>query len=121
MFPVGDSIGMPRIFIPSEGIEKDLARALEIFSYPARVQILVETMSHGPLLRADLIERLHMDSVLVGRTLNALEDLGIITADLPRGARRGRSVKYRVHSESYEKYSALLIDYLASAGQPQAN
>lgn len=96
---------MPRLFQPVSRPD-DLTYALRVFSPPSRILILVELMKEGPLLRADLIDRLGMGSVLVGRTLGDLEDLGIVEADLPPGKRRGRSVKYSVNAAIYTAAAA---------------
>ncbi|MFK4637143.1 MarR family transcriptional regulator [Paenarthrobacter histidinolovorans] len=104
---------MPRIFIPEGRDATELAYALEVFSLPARTIILVELMKHGPALRADLMERLKMESQLVGRTLGDLEELGMVTADLPAGQRRGRSVKYSVDMDRYLKSSTAMQRFLS--------
>ncbi|MFK4298586.1 DNA-binding transcriptional ArsR family regulator [Arthrobacter sp. GAS37] len=104
---------MPRVFLPGDQVSDDLSYALEVFSLPARVVVLVELMRDGPLLRADLIERLGMESVMVGRTLGALEGLGIVDVNLPAGRRRGRSVTYSVDAEAYTKAATTLARFLA--------
>jgi ArsR family transcriptional regulator len=105
-------VSMPRHYQPDESWPDDLAYALRVFSMPSRVLILVELMKDGPLLRADLIERLEMNSVLVGRTLGDLEKLGIVEADLPAGKRHGRSVKYSVNAPLYAKAVETWTNYL---------
>jgi ArsR family transcriptional regulator, arsenate/arsenite/antimonite-responsive transcriptional repressor len=105
-------VSMPRHHFPDENWPDDLAFALRVFSMPSRAMILVELRKDGPLLRAELIERLEMGTVLVGRTLGDLEKLGIVEADIPAGKRHGRSVKYSVNRELYDRIVGAWTNYL---------
>jgi|GEM_PF-2827033 hypothetical protein len=104
--------GVPKYALPEENWSDDLLLAQRVISTPARLAIVGYLYSQGPTLRATLIKQLSLDSSLVGRNLDQLEDLGILIGDPPRGERVGRSTRWEVNKEKYSGMAKALYDFL---------
>lgn len=55
--------------------------------------------SDGPMRFGDVVDAVDLAGPTVARVLSDLEKAGVVTVDLPRGQRAGRSVLYSVDRE----------------------
>jgi hypothetical protein len=104
--------GVPKYALPEENWSEDLLLAQRVISTPARLAIVGYLYTQGPTLRATLIKQLSLDSSLVGRNLDQLEDLGILIGDPPRGERVGRSTRWEVNQDKYNRMAKALYEFL---------
>lgn len=103
---------VPKYALPEENWSPDLLLAQRVISTPARLAIVGYLYTHGPTLRATLIKQLSLDSSLVGRNLDQLEELGILIGDPPPGERVGRSTRWEVDQQKYSGMAKALYDFL---------
>ncbi|MDJ0458608.1 ArsR family transcriptional regulator [Arthrobacter sp. NQ7] len=103
---------VPKYALPEENWSEDLLLAQRVISTPSRLAIVGYLYANGPTLRATLIKELSLDTSLVGRNLDQLEDLGILIGDPPRGERVGRSTRWEVNKERYNRMAKALYDFL---------
>lgn len=103
---------VPKYALPEENWSEDLLLAQRVISTPARLAIVGYLYTQGPTLRATLIKELSLDTSLVGRNLDQLEDLGILIGDPPRGERVGRSTRWQVNKDKYILMAKALYDFL---------
>ncbi|WP_423185170.1 ArsR family transcriptional regulator [Arthrobacter sp. NyZ413] len=103
---------VPKYALPEENWSEDLLVAQRVISTPARLAIVGYLYTKGPTLRATLIKDLSLDSSLVGRNLDQLEDLGVLVGDPPRGERVGRSTRWEVDVDKYNRMAKALYDFL---------
>lgn len=109
----GGKMGIvPKYALPEENWSEDLLLAQRVISTPARLAIVGYLYANGPTLRATLIRDLSLDTSLVGRNLDQLEDLGILMGDPPRGERVGRSTRWEVNKDRYNRMAKALYDFL---------
>jgi hypothetical protein len=118
---LGGKMGtVPKYALPEENWSEDLLLAQRVISTPARLAIVGYLYAQGPTLRATLIKELSLDTSLVGRNLDQLEDLGILIGDPPRGERVGRSTRWEVNKDRYNRMAKALYDFLGiDVLQPQ--
>lgn len=86
--------------------------AIESFGTIFSRAILRHLSIHGPTGSADLARELGTDPNTARRTLQGLEDAGLVEADVPAGQRRGRTVTFTVRPERLEDLLDGLRDYL---------
>lgn len=103
---------VPKYALPEENWSEDLLIAQRVISTPARLAIVGYLYAKGPTLRASLVRDLALDTNLVGRNLDQLEDLGILIGDPARGERVGRSTRWEVNKETYGRMAKALYDFL---------
>lgn len=103
---------MPRYIRPPSALPGDVEMAIESFGTMFSRAILRHLSTHGPTGAADLARELGTDANTARRTLQGLEDAGLVTADVPPGQRRGRMVMFTVQPERLEYLLAALKDYL---------
>ncbi|MFB0840004.1 ArsR family transcriptional regulator [Arthrobacter sp. E44] len=103
---------VPKYALPEENWSEDLLIAQRVISTPARLAIVGYLYTKGPTLRATLVKDLALETNVVGRNLDQLEDLGILIGDPPRGERIGRSTRWEVDRERYSRMAKALYDFL---------
>ena len=86
--------------------------AIESFGTMFSRAILRHLSIHGPTGAADLARELGTDPNTARRTLQGLEDAGLVEADVPAGQRRGRAVTFMVQPERLEQLLDGLKDFL---------
>ena len=118
---LGGKMGIvPKYALPEESWSEDLLLAQRVISTPGRLAIIGYLYANRPTLRATLIKELSLDTSLVGRNLDQLEDLGILIGDPPRGERVGRSTRWEVNKDRYNRMAKALYDFLGiDVLQPQ--
>jgi predicted ArsR family transcriptional regulator len=90
---------MPRYIRPPSSLPRDVEMAIESFGTMFSRAILRHLSIHGPTGAADLARELGTDPNTARRTLQGLEDAGLVEADVPAGQRRGRAVTFTVRPE----------------------
>ncbi|MFF1831113.1 ArsR family transcriptional regulator [Paenarthrobacter sp. NPDC058040] len=111
-FVTGTMGSVPKYALPEENWSEDLLIAQRVISTPARLAIVGYLYTNGPTLRAVLVRDLALDTNLVGRNLDQLEDLGILVGDPARGERVGRSTRWEVNKDTYGRMARALYDFL---------
>ncbi|MGF4046339.1 helix-turn-helix domain-containing protein [Paenarthrobacter nitroguajacolicus] len=86
--------------------------AIESFGTMFSRAILRHLSIHGPTGAADLARELGTDPNTARRTLQGLEDAGLVEADVPAGQRRGRTVTFTVRADRLEHLLDGLKDFL---------
>jgi predicted ArsR family transcriptional regulator len=86
--------------------------AIESFGTIFSRSILRHLSIHGPTGAAELARALGTDPNTARRTLQGLEDAGLVEADVPAGQRRGRTVTFTVRPERLEQLLDGLKDFL---------
>jgi predicted ArsR family transcriptional regulator len=86
--------------------------AIESFGTMFSRAILRHLSTQGPTGAADLARELGTDPNTARRTLQGLEDAGLVEADVPPGQRRGRTVTFSVRPERLEQLLNSLKNYL---------
>ncbi|PVZ52673.1 hypothetical protein C9424_19505 [Arthrobacter sp. H-02-3] len=103
---------MPRYIRPPSSLPRDVEMAIESFGTMFSRAILRHLSIHGPTGAADLARELGTDPNTARRTLQGLEDAGLVEADVPAGQRRGRTVTFTVRPERLEQLLDGLKDFL---------
>jgi predicted ArsR family transcriptional regulator len=103
---------MPRYIRPPSSLPRDVEMAIESFGTMFSRAILRHLSIHGPTGAADLARELGTDPNTARRTLQGLEDAGLVEADVPAGQRRGRAVTFTVRPERLEQLLDGLKDFL---------
>jgi predicted ArsR family transcriptional regulator len=86
--------------------------AIESFGTMFSRAILRHLSTNGPTGAAELARELGTDPNTARRTLQYLEEAGLVEADVPAGLRRGRAVTFTVQPERLEYLLTALKDYL---------
>lgn len=86
--------------------------AIESFGTMFSRAILRYLSIHGPTGAAQLARELGTDANTARRTLQGLENAGVVAADVPAGQRRGRAVTFTVQPERLDHLLSELKDYL---------
>lgn len=103
---------MPRYIRPPSALLGDVEMAIESFGTMFSRALLRHLSTHGPTGAADLARELGTDANTARRTLQILEEAGLVEADVPAGQRRGRTVTFTVQPQRLEHLLAALKDYL---------
>lgn len=113
----GTMENVPKYAMPEEQWSEELLTAQRALSTPARLAILGFLKEHGPALRATLINKLALNSAMVGKTLDQLEELGVVVGDPPQGERTGRSTRWEINVEKYDAMRQALDNFLRSGSE----
>ena len=84
-----------------------------VFDGRERQQVIQALLTRRTATLADLAALVGGSSAMVGRHVAVLEDLGIVTLDVPKGARRGRTVNATINRPAY---AAALAQWLHEMG-----
>ncbi len=88
---------MPRITHPADvAWSPDVEVAVSTFGNRARNEIIRYLMASGPAARGDIVVNVSAGEPSVAKHLLALEESGIVKADVAPGRRHGRAPRYSV-------------------------
>lgn len=87
-----------------------------IFDHPVKHAILRELAHRSRMTPAGLTEATSVHAQTLWKHLKILEDLGIVSIDLPRGARQGRSSNVTLNPDAYEPLLGLWCRELSLEG-----
>ncbi|MDJ0336602.1 helix-turn-helix transcriptional regulator [Salinibacterium sp. G-O1] len=90
--------------------QTSLEASFAILNGVPRHSILKALLDLGRATVAELAEHSGVGSATVARHITELEDLNIVTVDLPRGSRRGRAANISLNRD---RYSAALSTWIA--------
>ncbi|KRF19935.1 ArsR family transcriptional regulator [Nocardioides sp. Soil796] len=109
---------VPRLSKPPTMPEGVLA-IIDAIGNSARTEIL-RHLSLRAMSAPELAQAIGVDPSQVRRHLSALEDLGLVTADHPRGDRRakGRVVLWETDPARAEEVGKIWIDYVTGRHSP---
>lgn len=83
--------------------DEDFAQATRMLDAPTRHEILRVLVRRGEANVTQISAESKVPATAVNRHINALEDLGIVNVDVPRGARKGRGVTATLNRSLYTK------------------
>ena len=72
-----------------------------VFDGRERQQVIRALLTRQTATIAELVGVVGGSSAMVSRHVASLEDLGVVTLDVPRGARRGRTVNVTINRTAY--------------------
>lgn len=72
-----------------------------VFDGRERQQVIRALLSRHTATLAELAALVGGSSAMVARHVAILEDLGVVTLDVPKGARRGRTVNATINRSAY--------------------
>jgi len=84
-----------------------------VFDGRERQQVIRALRTRQTATLADLAALVGGSSAMVARHVAVLEDLGVVTLDVPRGARRGRTVNVTINRTAY---ASALDEWLREMG-----
>lgn len=104
---------VPRYITPPD-MPPEVEAIIDVVGSRVRLGILRELAQHGPLTTSELMHRTTASETSANDHLRALEDAGLITADIPRGQRRGkgRAPHWSLIPEAVNTYVEQLREYL---------
>jgi DNA-binding transcriptional ArsR family regulator len=97
---------MPRI--ARVVLPKDAERASVVVGSPIRLAILRYLSASGPAGSGVIADALGLRLVTVSSNLAVLEEAGAVCADVPRGERNGRRVKYSLNAAELARLFEIL-------------
>ncbi|WP_460461651.1 ArsR/SmtB family transcription factor [Arthrobacter pigmenti] len=89
---------MPRLVRRSEQPD-DVQAAIGVFGNSGHTAILKFLAENGSSLRAAILEGTELNQATLGHHLEALEQYGAVTGNIPPGSRKGRTVMYSLDKE----------------------
>lgn len=97
--------------------------AIETMGNRARTEILRVLLTEGPMTRTQIAARLGVDVPLrmVLRHLNAMEDQGLVTCNIPREVRHGRTPEWSANAERPRELTERWLGYLQSHVDPNSS
>lgn len=115
-FEVRHNAAVPRLSQPPN-MPEEVLEMLEAIGNSARTEIL-RHLSAQSMSTPDLAEAIGVEHSRVLRHLAVLEDLGLVSADHPRGSRRGvgRVVMWETNKERVKEIADAWRSY--ASGQP---
>lgn len=102
---------MPHVTRPRDTPE-EVEVVHESLGNRARSRLVHELSAQGAMETSELADALELRVPAVQRHLNILEVAEVVSADLPRGERVGRSVRWRVNSERLDDLTGQWVRYL---------
>jgi DNA-binding transcriptional ArsR family regulator len=87
--------------------------AFAVFDGRERQRVIRALLDRQTTTLAELATLVGGSSATVARHVAVLEDLGVVTLDVPRGARRGRTVNATINRRAY---AAALEEWLREMG-----
>lgn len=103
---------VPRLIEPP-AMPEGVRRIIETIGNSARAELL-HNLAAGPATATDLATTLGVGRGTVHAHLGALEDVGLVTGDIPEGARHGRTVHWHLNRSAVDAYLDELRHYLTS-------
>lgn len=104
---------MPRITQPHDDAwSADVEAAVATFGNRSRNEILRYLSAHGPSTRGDIVDAVSAGEPSVAKHLLALEDAGVVTADVEAGRRHGRSPRYAANAVRIKELLDAHLQYL---------
>ena len=97
----------------SEVTPQKVVDVFAVFDGRERQQVIRALLSRHTATLAELGTLVGGSSAMVARHVAVLEDLGIVALDVPRGARRGRTVNATINRTAY---AAALEEWLRQMG-----
>lgn len=85
----------------SQVTPQNAADVFAVFDGRERQQVIRALLNRQTATLAELATLVDGSSAMVGRHVAVLEDLGVVTLDVPRGARRGRTVNATINRAAY--------------------
>ena len=93
--------------VPTFFIEPSLDDVFAVFDGRERQRVIQALLARPTATLAELAALTGGSPAVVARHVAILEDLGIVTLDIPKGARRGRTVNASLNRPAYS--SAMLV------------
>lgn len=90
----------------------DMTAIEQIFGNRASNDIIRVLAAEEQMTYGDLRDRVGIRDSTLHRHLRALEEYGVIIADLPPGQRQGRGVRYSIHRARVESLGQAWMRYL---------
>jgi predicted ArsR family transcriptional regulator len=84
--------------------EDDFGRAAQMLDGSTRHEVLRVLVRRGEANVTQISAESHVQAAAVNRHINALEDLGVVDVDVPRGARQGRGVTATLNRALYTEW-----------------
>ncbi len=110
---LGQNGAMPRITHPEDSAwSSDVEAAVTTFGNRGRNEIVRFLVAHGPASRGDIVEAVSPGEPSVAKHLLALEETGVVRADVEPGRRHGRSPRYSVDQARIKELLAAHLGYL---------
>jgi DNA-binding transcriptional ArsR family regulator len=108
---------MPKISLTKKWPE-EVETAIKIYSNRTGLEILLYLQENGPCTFGPIFENVtDRTRMQVGRTLNTLEDLGVVEVNLPRGQRQYKQPKYDINHDALVKMGHSLVEMFSKKGQ----
>lgn len=85
----------------SQATPPDAGDVFVVFDGRERQQVIRALLTRQTATLADLAALVGGSPAMVARHVAILEDLGVVTLDVPRGARRGRTVNATINRTAY--------------------
>lgn len=102
---------MPSLIRPPD-MPEDVVQAIETMGNRARTEILRELITHGPLTTQEIAERIGATRIAARAHLLAMEEAGVVAADVPASTRPGRVVHWSAEGDRAEALAATWADYV---------
>ncbi|WP_277212358.1 ArsR/SmtB family transcription factor [Isoptericola croceus] len=90
---------MPKQIAKPAGRPDEVELAVAVFGNQVKHEIVRYLSSRDPAFFGDVAAGTELSRSTLSPHLAELEDLGVVVVDVPRGQRRGRSVRYSVDRE----------------------
>lgn len=94
---LGKMTPMPRRTRPEPALPGALETAVNAFGTRGHLAILLCLADRSPATKPQIIAEVDMAPMTVHHHLLALEKMGLVTVDLPAGARQGRTPRYSLN------------------------
>lgn len=104
---------VPRLSMP-EGMPEEVLVVIDIIGNNVRTQLL-RSLSGEPQTALELAEELGVHHASVHRHLALLEEYGLVIADVDRGHRQGKTVRWSTVRTKVEEFGQLWIRYATSS------
>lgn len=111
---------MPSLITPPD-MPEDVVEAIETLGNRARTEMLRLLLAHGPLTRAELNLQLRelatsgdkkIPERMVWNHLLAMEDAGLVSADVPRGQRQGKTTTWSADATRARQLATRWVEYV---------
>ena len=110
---LGQNGAMPRITHPEDDAwSSDVEAAIATFGNRGRNEIVRFLAANGPASRGDIVAAVSAGEPSVAQHLLALEDAGVVTADVERGRRHGRAPRYSANRDRIKELLEAHLRYL---------
>lgn len=96
---------------PEVQVEEMIA-AMKVIGSPGGVNLIRFLRTRDSVFWSELVTGAGVQVATLPRRLRELEDIGVVKADIPRGMRQGRSVRYSLDLDRINYLTRQLRDYM---------